>query len=204
MIIHDVKQGTPEWKVLRLGLPTASQFHRLITPKTGKQSSQAAGYIHRLVAEVLLGVPLDGDTTDYMERGSALEAEAVRYFELDTGQQTQAVGFCTLDEGWAGCSPDRLVGDDGGLELKCPTPETHIGYMLDPGSLVDRYRPQVQGTMWITGRTRWHIMSYHPELQPVVVECKYDGEYIDRLADVVRSAWDARERALRKLAVVEV
>ena len=56
MIVLNCKQGSDEWIQARLGIPTASQFHRIITPKTMKPAASAEGYIDQLVAEYLLGV----------------------------------------------------------------------------------------------------------------------------------------------------
>jgi len=32
VIIHEVEQNTPEWLTLRLGIPTASMFDKIVTP----------------------------------------------------------------------------------------------------------------------------------------------------------------------------
>ena len=34
--------------------------------------------------------------------------------------ETSPGGFITSDDGMLECSPDRLIGDRGDLELKCP------------------------------------------------------------------------------------
>jgi hypothetical protein len=47
------------------------------------------------------------------------------------------------EDGRVGCSPDGFIGDDGILEIKCPKPENHIGYLLDVEGI--GYRCQVQG-----------------------------------------------------------
>src|SRR6478609_9609842 len=74
MKIHDVAQRSPEWHALRLGKPTASEFHKIITPKTGKLSAQARKFACRLIAERLLNEPLDLlDGIEAIERGKAME-----------------------------------------------------------------------------------------------------------------------------------
>jgi len=158
----DVAYGSEEWLRARLGMPTASNFDRILTAKTLKFSAQSVGYMHNLLAEWALGIPLQNGGTDFMERGVALEDEAVRLYEMERDVDTQPGGFCLTDDGRTGCSPDRLVGDDGGLEIKSPAPHTHIRYLL--GSPVDDYLLQVQGSLWITGRQWWDVMSYHPDL----------------------------------------
>ena len=203
MLKHEVEGGSPEWFHVRMGIPTASCFDKLLTPKTLKPSTQAIGYMHHLLAEWALGVPLQGEGTDFMDRGTQLQDEAVRLYEMDHDADTQNGGFCTTDDGLVGCSPDRLVGEDGGLELKCPAPHTHIRYLL--GSPVDDYLLQVQGSLWVTGRKWWDVMSYHPDLpakyvrvlpNPVVQDA-LSGALTGFLADLR----DAREQ-LKALGIV--
>lgn len=179
MIRSDVLQGTEEWQRLRLGIPTASQFSRVLTP-TGKPSSQASAYAHELVAERILGVPVSQvERTEWMRRGTEMEARAVAWYEFERGVDTSPVGFCRTDDGRVGCSPDRLVAGGGGLEVKCPNAATHVGYLLDD---VDRkYRPQVQGGLYVTGLAWWDFVSYHDELPPVVVRVHRDEEFLSAL-----------------------
>ena len=42
MIVHPCQQGTVEWTEARLGIPTASEFSRIVTA-TGKLSKQRDG-----------------------------------------------------------------------------------------------------------------------------------------------------------------
>ena len=185
MIVHDVKQGSPEWLKLRAGIPTASEFHQVITP-TGKPSGQAKRYCCDLLAERILGEPLEKYVTRAMERGSELESEAMYAYEFERDLDTQAVGFISDDgeQFGYGASPDRLVGDDGLLEIKCPGPGVHVGYLLLQPA--DRnYYPQLQGQLWITGRKWVDIMSYHPDIPRAIVRVERDVPYIKVLASAV-------------------
>ncbi len=185
MIVHDVEQGTPEWLRLRLGIPTSSEFGRILTP-TGKPSSQAEGYLLWLLAEWVTGAPLESPETDWMRRGHELEAAAVQSYEFETGREASVVGFVTTDDGMIGASPDRLVDPDGLLEIKCPAPQTHIGYLLSRA--VDRaYWPQVQGQLLVTGRAWVDIQSYHPGLPAVIVRVERDENYIGKLDAALRA-----------------
>jgi len=174
--IIDVQQGSDEWLRARLGLPTASNFDRIITPKGLKPSASAVKYLARLCAEWYIGEPLDDYGSGYTERGTGMEAEARDWYAFTTGRDVQQVGLCVTDCGRFGCSPDGLVGDSGGLEIKCPSAEVHMGYLL--GGLADEYAMQVQGGLWVTGREWWDLCSYHPTIPPVLVR-------IDRNPDVM-------------------
>jgi len=179
MIRYDMPQGSAEWRLARMGVPTASSFHRIITPKTGKPSQQADAYLHELLAELMLGRPLDSPTYPWMARGSELEEEAGNWYEFERDEETEIVGFCTVDSGLYGASPDRLVGVNGLLELKCPSPAVHVGYLLFPQRGVDaEYRCQVQGQLLVTERLWCDVVSYHPEMPKVIVRVERDEDYI--------------------------
>lgn len=177
MIVNDCEQGTPEWFQARLGIPTASQFHRLVTPKTLKPSASARGYMLELIAERIVG-PLETYSSGLMGRGSEIEAEAVRAYEFSRDLTTRRVGFVTLDDGSAGCSPDRLIGQDGGLEIKSPGPTKHLDNLL---RLNRDYVIQAQGGMFVTGRKWWDIMSYHPNIPEAIYRIERDEETIEAL-----------------------
>ena len=61
---------------------------------------------------------------NWWERGLIVEAEAADWYEFDQDVTVQRIGFITDEEHTMGCSPDRLVGDDGLLEIKAPLPHT--------------------------------------------------------------------------------
>lgn len=229
MIVHNVKQGSLEWQELRLGIPTASNFHRIVTPATCDLSVSCAPYAWHLIAERLLGYPIESPTTALMDRGSALEAEAVKWYEFDRDADAVKVGFMTTDDGRIGASPDRLVGDDGLLEVKCPQANNHVGYVLGglgtfdseawerpkKGASVEAilrarilagqqcstdYWPQIQGQMWISERRWCDILSYHPGLTSSVLRVSRDDAYIAKLSRAVEAFADCVDAAYRMLA----
>jgi hypothetical protein len=65
-----------------------------------------------------------------MERGLIVEGEAVDWYEFDQDVTVQRVGFITDNDHTVGCSPDRLVGDDGLLEIEAPLPHTQVEYWI--------------------------------------------------------------------------
>ena len=182
MKTHDVEQGSLEWMTARLGMPTASQFDRLLTPKTRKPSGGRARYRAELLGEWVLGQAIEWGSSLWTERGTELEDEARRWYELQGDIEVERVGFVTRDDGKVGCSPDGLVLDDGGLEIKCPAIVQHVQYYL--GDEPD-YIGQVQGSMYLTGRTWWDFLSYNPALPPVLHRIPRDDEYIETLVPVL-------------------
>ncbi|NRA59027.1 MAG: YqaJ viral recombinase family protein, partial [Phycisphaerales bacterium] len=199
MKTHRVKQGTRDWYMLRLGKPTASCFDRIITPKTGKASAQQDWYLFDLLAERVMGCPpedAEAYTNRAIEHGNEFEPMARAAYALEHDADVVEVGFCETDDGFAGCSPDGLVGDDGGLELKCPQLATHLRYLKDPAELVAAYRCQVHGCLWVAGRDWWDIASYAPwQGVPMVVERVRRDEFTDALGEALGEFQEKYEKA---------
>lgn len=202
MIHHKVEQNTAAWHYLRLGRPTASEFSRIVTAG-GKASTQAEDYAHRLIAERMLGKPIAEDVqTAWMQRGQELEDSAIEAYEFQTGNETGLGGFCTTDDGLFGCSPDRMVGEDGLIEMKCPAPNTMVRYLDDPQCLGKEKRSQVQGELLVTGRKWVDLVSFHPEMPTVIVRVDRDEKYLDLLSAGLTAfcaQLDAMQRHLESL-----
>ena len=200
MIVHRCEQGSPEWWSVRCGVPSASCFHRIITPKTGKLSAQAFPYICELIADRVLGIPpqaVDSFASAPMQQGIDMEPEARSWYEFDRGVTVDQVGFITTDDGRFGCSPDGLVGDVGGLELKCPQVKTHVGYLLN-GGLPDEYKCQVHGALVVTGRKWWDFVSYARHLPALVVRVVRD-EFTEQLEAALQEFWPHYESAWQQV-----
>lgn len=180
MITVDVEQSSPEWLSLRAGLPTASGFDKIVTSK-GEPSKSAKKYLYQLAGERLTGMPMETYQNAAMQRGQELEAEAREAYSFLTDNEVVPVGFCFRDEQKRyGCSPDGLIGEDGGLEIKCPTLAVAVEY-LDYGKLPTDYYQQVQGSLFVTGRSYWDFLSYFPGLPPLLIRVKRDESFLQAL-----------------------
>ena len=213
MIYLPVEQGSAEWHAARLGIPTSSCFDRIVTPKGKLSSSKASdGYACELIAERLLGHPLNDYVSQWMIYGMDLEEQAVSYYELQTDRETQAGGFCRKDLplpmikrlASVGCSPDRLIGEDGGLEIKCPSEKIHVATLLGLEDVLVKHRLQIQGSLWVTGRAWWDFLSYHPELPPALMRVERDEEFSRTLDQHVRAFCVGLEEYYERVAGVAV
>jgi hypothetical protein len=177
MKIHDVQQNTPEWLALRIGIPTASAFDKILTP-TGKPSTQAEAYADLLLAEIMVGGPVEvWQGNQWTERGHELEQEAADYYAMTKGVTLKKVGFITDDEMTMGCSPDRVIEGGGLLEIKCPAPHTHVKYLLKQ-EIDQGYRSQLMGQLLISGEPFVDIISYYPAMPSVIMRVERDGIYL--------------------------
>ena len=179
-------QGTEEWLKARLGVPSASNFSKVVTTK-GQRSTSFMGYVNALIAEKLTGDPTYVKITEPMERGTSLEDEARAMYQLINDTEVRQVDFIKHPNMEVGCSPDGLIdvkcdrGLIGGLEIKCPLQGTHVEY-LRAGKVPSKYMLQVQGCMFVTGRGYWDFMSYHPKMKPLIVRTYRDDDLINELA----------------------
>ena len=187
---NDIKQGTPEWKALRLGKITASRVSDVIAQIKSGEAASKTEYRIELVCERLTGKETDGYTNAHMERGIELEPFARAAYEVRQGVFVEQVAFVdhpTVSN--AGASPDGLVGDDGCIEIKCPMVKTHIKTILDKKA-PSKYLPQMQWQMACTGRKWVDFVSYCPDLpenmQIFIARVDRDDEYIGMLEDAVR------------------
>lgn len=176
MKIIDCVQGTPEWHAARCGIPTASNFDKIVDT-SGKPSKQRKKYLYQLAGERVTGKAEETYQNGAMQRGIQMESEARNFYEFTSGKTIKEVGFCLADGQWKyGASPDGLVDKDGKVEIKCPTIATHVTYLID-GSLPSDYFQQVQGQLLVTGREWCDFISYYPGMNPLVVRVEPDRKF---------------------------
>ena len=163
VVVRGIDQGTPEWQRLRQGIVTASNFHRVMTGSTLKKSASQRGYLAELLVEHYTPEDIPDVATDDMQRGVELEDDARAWYEFETGFHVEQCAFVYGNSSalW-GCSPDGLVSEDGGLEIKVPRTSTHLGYHLAAAGVPATYVPQVYGALYCTGRQWWDFLSYVP------------------------------------------
>jgi hypothetical protein len=178
-IFHDVAQYSEEYDRLRLGIPTSSNFHKIVTPQ-GNPSKQWREYACVLIAERILQHRIEFYNSPAMERGLIVEAEAADWYEFDQDLTVQRIDFITDDERTTGCSPDRLVGDGGLLGVKAPLPHTQVEYWIS-GELSERFRPQLQGQLYITQRSWVDILCWHDVLPKLIMRVEPDDKFIKAL-----------------------
>lgn len=188
MLVIECDQNSDEWERARLGLPTASDFSKILTG-TGKPSAQIEDYAAYLAAETYHGAPIGGfKGNKHTERGHELEDEAADMYAFMRDYECEKVGFCIEDKGHApaGCSPDRFVkipgrGQKPGLlEVKCLGAAHHVlamAYFRKNGRPDPAYVAQCQGQMLITGRTWVDLYFYHPDLPELAVRINRDVSF---------------------------
>ena len=213
MFVIDCIQGSDEWLKHRLGKATASRFKDLLSqPKAvkdrdaGKLSATARSYMLELVAETLTEESkfFSSAATQW---GTDNEDNARDLYEFMTNNTVEQIGMATIDEhSQIGASPDGLIGEDGGIEIKCPyNTLVHIDTLLS-GEMPKEHMAQVQGCMWVTGRKWWDFVSYDPRITDhdlciFIKRIERDEEYISSIEDKVISFVSVVENTLASLRI---
>lgn len=180
--VFNVEQGTAEWLALRAGVPTASEFATILAQgKGGAPSLIRKKYLYKLAAESYRGSlsPFESYSNVHMQRGKDFEDEARGMYEITKNVLVEQVGFLMRDG--VGCSPDGLVGEDGGIEIKTKSDHLMVEILL-ANEMPSEYKGQTQGFLYMTGRKWIDFVAYAPGL-PLFIQRQFpDPEYQERLA----------------------
>jgi hypothetical protein len=179
------EQGTDEWKQEKVGHASSSNFHKILAKGEGKTR---AAYLQQLVVERLTNKPVKTYSNDNMDDGNRQEPFARMAYEAISGNMVDRVGFITIDGKMIGCSPDGVVDDNGGCEIKTRLPHIQLD-TIRKGGYPSGNVAQIQGSLWVTGREWWDYVSYSPDLpehlQTYIFRVERDEKYIKTLADEV-------------------
>jgi len=191
MLIVECSQATPEWFAARAGVITASMFRLArARKKSGDKAlvKAADDYAFKLASERFIGGLMEDATyeTWAMKRGQRLESEARVCHMADIGRRVRPVGMVLSDDRAFGASADGWIDGDGGAEYKC---------LIGPASLKDIYlhddmsfyMDQVQGNLWLSGRTWWDFCVYCPDfaargLHFYRQRVQRDDDYIEQMS----------------------
>lgn len=163
----EIEQGTTEWHRMRAGVITASKVHDIIKKGRAKGSYSAARqvYMNDLIAQVCTGLLPDELTAKQVMWGKDNEPKALALYDPFEEKNIHQIAFIYGMGMRCGVSPDALVNDNGGLEIKCPwTTSQYIDQLLgvDPKP---EYLTQMQYSMWLTKREYWDFANYDPRMK---------------------------------------
>jgi hypothetical protein len=199
MRLYRVEQGSVEWYRLRLGKPTSSNFHKIVTP-LGAPSKQAIKYLYRLVAERLLHETMDDEIgfVKWVAQGKEQEPHAVARFQTVNEVELEPGGFVTTNDGRLGASPDRIFkGHKESLEIKSPAPWTQLQYLLEGPD--DAYIAQTQGHLLVGDEFEAvHFYSYNertPSFHRIILR---DPHYQSILAAALDSFCDVLDKTTER------
>ena len=193
-------QYTPAWWEARKGIPTASEFHRIITDVKGEYAAGAKSYIAQLIADKYNPwYPNANDVqTSSMQNGSIMEPRIRKLYKLERMCELRQIGFWLSEDGRLGCSPDSFADEDGVLEIKAPEPHTHVTWLL-AGTLPKQHRAQCHGHLIVTGRKWCDFVSHCDGFPDLVVRVEPDL-YTEQLRECLGEFLRDYDDALEKIA----
>lgn len=182
-------QGSEQWFKAHMGLPTASEFFKVMAkagPKGGtthKEYIQRTQYMRMLAGEIITGEPRESEWfgNRHTERGKNREDEARALYGLENDCEPQRVGF--VKNGNCGCSPDSFVDSVGGLEIKDCLAHRQIERLVH-GGLPPEYRWQVIGSLLVCEDREWWDFASHCRGLPLFVVRTYRDKAKDALAEL--------------------
>jgi putative phage-type endonuclease len=190
-MIIEMEQQTAEWLEMRKGRVTASRVADVMAVlKKGGESAARRNYRNELITEMLTGRSAETYVSEAMMFGTEQEPYARAAYEMHADVMVDPGGFAvhdTIDRFAA--SPDGRIGDDGLLEIKCPTTMNHVSYLL-AGVVPEEYQPQMLAQMACTGRKWCDFVSFDPRLpkhlQLFVRRFERDDERIAEMEQMVK------------------
>ena len=187
--IIDCEQGSPEWFAARLGIPTASRFSAVLAQgKGGADSKMRYTYLKQLAGEIITGDPMEAYSNDKMDRGTKHEPDLRNRYAFERDVDVQQVGFIRMHQSLCktGCSPDGLIAADGMVEFKSAEPTVLID-ILRSGKPPTEHMPQIQGSLWITGRKWCDLVIGWPKMPLFIRRIYWNDDYIASLSSAVRT-----------------
>jgi putative phage-type endonuclease len=159
-------QGTMEWLKERCGCLTASRMAEAMDfLKGGKESDKRRKLKIELIAERMTDLMVGRFVNDAMKWGIETEPFARARYEEVTGTLVTLCGFA-LHGGipYFGASPDGLIGEDGLIEIKCPTTTTYMEWMVG-GVVPEQHKPQMLAQLSVTDRKWVDFFAFDPRIK---------------------------------------
>lgn len=196
MTLHvyaDIEQRSSEWFDVRRGMVTASSVGQLITTKTlmVANNDYSRGLIDTLTAERITGHTEEMYVNNDMMRGIMDEPIARDIYSKHYAPVSE-VAFMVEDT-WGfriGASPDGLVGNEGGLEIKSRRQRKQLQTILADEVPAENLA-QIQCSLLVSGRSWWDYVSYCAGMPLYVKRVFPDERWHDAIIAAVAALEDA-------------
>lgn len=172
-------QGSPEWLEFRRSRIGASDIPIIMEVSPWKTPYQ-------------LWLEKIGETTNAvnsaMQRGTDMEETARQAFILETGIAVFPDVRISNEYEWMIASLDGINAEGTViLEIKCPGHVDHNTALA--GNVPDKYYPQLQHQMFVTGLDKVHYYSYTP-LSTKIIVVNRDDKYIAKMIKREKEFYD--------------
>lgn len=176
LIFHDIEQGSEEWFILRRGKLTGSAAGALLvngkkkfTINSGEFAGEEIGIgvgaislIYKLAGERIAIDDMPSFDNYATQRGHDLEPLAIKAYEDATYQTVDRIGFVQLND-YVGFSPDGLVTDELGIEIKCLMHSEHMRVIDNLDYFDNDHIAQIHFMMTVADLKHFDLVHFHPE-----------------------------------------
>jgi putative phage-type endonuclease len=133
--------------------------------KGGKEGASRKKLKIEIIAERMTDTMVGRFVNEAMGWGIMQEPNARARYEEVTGNLVQLCGFAIHgDIPSFGASPDGLVGEDGLVEIKCPTTTTYAEWMIG-GVVPEQHKAQMTAQLAVTGRKWCDFFAFDPRIK---------------------------------------
>lgn len=201
--LHNMAQGSDEWRDARCGLLTASEMKLIVTPtlKIAANEKERA-HLYELLAQRITKYVEPSYQSEDMLKGYAGEIIARELYAQQNGVAVAECGLITNDK-WGfvlGYSPDGLVGRDGQIEVKSRRQKYQIQTIIEDvsiGAIAADYLIQVQTGLLVSERAWCDFLSYSPGLPMTTVRVHPAPEVQEA---ILAAATSFEERIVERLS----
>lgn len=183
----DSPQRSPRWLDLHTGRVGASTLGRWlsVSKRDGKPLKARSDLEKEIAFSKAFNQSFSTYTTGAMQAGIDNEPFVREQYEIQSGNKVRIAG-CFYNPYFI-ASPDGLIGDDGGLEIKW-LQDTNWAEVVLSGKPLDEHYAQIQGNLYASGRKWWDYVAASANTgRFVVLRIERDEEMIAEIAESVKA-----------------
>lgn len=195
-VYKELEQGSDDWLQARCGLICSSDLNKILTPTLKiADNDNTKKHAYHLAAERITSYVEPVYIGDNALKGMEGEQVARGLYE-DNYSPVQEIGGMVRDFGrfklWS--SPDGLVWDDGGIEIKTRAAKYQVE-TISTMTIPVEHRLQVQSALMVSGRDWWDYVSYSPGMPLCIIRAEPDPV----MQAAIKSACESFEEKLQKV-----
>ena len=211
------------WLQSRSGKITGSNFGKLMKLPRNKADKEAGHlaetgktYLKDVISEILGAENRDLNLFQF-EWGKKYEPIAIDYFEEKEGVQVEFRDDeqkCFNLNKHIGATPDGLVSQDYGIEVKCPENATHhlTHILIKDQEDLKKQKPdyywQCVGGMLVTGLKKWKFISYYhyydEKFRMKIIDIELIPEEIQFLTEQLQKGKKYLDQVLNEIGYVNI
>jgi len=190
MQINNAPQRSKEWFEVRALRLTASHAQAIAANGKGLVT-----YVEKKMSEYYSSAERENYTNKDMERGIELEPQAIMAYSFTKNIEVDSVGFVIYSD-FVGCSPDGIAGEDGLVEVKCPSDSVYFKLLQDE-KIDSKYEKQMQMQMLICNKRWTDYVVYNPNYEKYLFVKRVfpDPEVFEKL----KKGFKAGEEMIKKI-----